>query len=152
MRTLRLTAILLLMAGTGVPSAVAGSSSADMTVSVHVVARTIVTVDREPQEVRLTAEDVARGYVDMPSAVALRIRSNARKGFSIQFEPVAYPFASAQIVWGSQQAVVSADGSWLTRSYVPGEQAATFNVRLRLASDAAVGSYPWPVRFDASSL
>ena len=41
----------------------------------QVVARTIVAVDQQPPSVEITSSDVARGYVDVPSAVAFRIRT-----------------------------------------------------------------------------
>lgn len=152
MRRIRLTAFLLLVAVVRVSGQPADSASASMRVSVEVVARTILTVDRIPAEIRLTADDIARGFVDVPEAVAFRIRSNASNGYALQFEPVSYPFTRARVAWDSRLAVVSADGSWLTRPYTPGEQAGTFTVRLDLARDAEPGSYAWPVHFDATSL
>src|SRR5713101_8817943 len=81
-----------------VPAA-AGSFSAQMQVSVRVIPRTIVTVDRQPATVEITASDVARGYVDIPQIVAFRIRSNAVNGYTLQFEPITAPFRRAEITW-----------------------------------------------------
>jgi|SRR5438132_1297680 len=146
------TAILLLAAIVLAPSVMAGSSSAQMNVSVQVIARTIVTVDNQPASVDITAADVARGYIDLPQSVAFRVRSNAVNGYTMQFEPVGYPFAQAQVSWGSNMATVGADGTWLTRPYQQGTTLGNLNVRLTLAPDTAPGSYSWPVRFSAESL
>jgi hypothetical protein len=100
----------------------------------------------------ITRQDIARGYVDVPAAVAFRVRSNASNGYRVEFEPLGYPFTRAEIAWDGQLARVSADGSWLTRSYERGERTGALNVHLALAPDASPGAYPWPVHFDASSL
>ena len=52
----------------------AGSSTGQMNVSVQVIARTILTVDAQPSEINVTADDIARGYVDVPQAVAFRVQ------------------------------------------------------------------------------
>lgn len=144
--------VALLSAVATVPTALAGgSASATMHVSVEVVARTIMTVDHQPDVVTLTQQDIDRGYVEIPAAVAFRIRSNASNGYAVQFEAVGYPFTRAKIAWDSQSAVVSGDSSWLTRPYQPGEQVGSLNVTLDVSPNTAPGTYPWPIRFDADS-
>jgi len=130
----------------------AGSSSGTLGVSVQVVARTILTVDSQPASVDVTANDVARGYVDLPQSVLFHVRSNASNGYTVQFEPVSYPFNRADVSWGTTAATVGSDGAWLTEPYQQGTQAGTLNVRLSLAPGTQPGTYTWPVRFDAGSL
>src|ERR1700736_4118659 len=111
------TTILLLLLATlfFLPTAYAGSTSATMNVSVHV-----------------TAEDIHRGYVDLPAAVVFQVRSNARNGYALEFEPVSGPFSRAQVNWGNSTAVVGADGTWLTRSRQQGTASGVLDVRLGL--------------------
>jgi hypothetical protein len=123
-----------------------------MSVSVQVIARTILTMESQPATVEVTSADVARGYVEMPQAVAFRVRSNASNGYAVQFEPVAYPFARAEVIWGNAVATVGAEGAWLTRPSQQGTTVGTMNVRLTLAPGTGPGSYSWPVRFAANSL
>ncbi len=130
----------------------AASMSAQLSVSVQVVARTILTVDTQPSTVQITSEDIARGYIDVPQSVAFRVRSNAANGYNVQFEPIGYPFRSAQVNWGTTMATVGSDGAWITRSYQQGTTAGSLSVRLNLAATTAPGSYPWPVRFTADSM
>jgi len=134
------------------PTAYANSVSATMNVSVQVIARTIVTVGQQPAAINVTANDIQRGYIDLPAAVAFQVRSNARNGYALQFEPVGGPFSQAQVKWGTSTAVVGSDGSWLSRSYQSGTATGLLDVRLVLTADAAPGSYAWPIRFDANSL
>ena len=134
------------------PSAYANSASATMNVSVSVIARTIVTVGQQPAVIDVTANDIQRGYIDLPAAVAFQVRSNARNGYVLQFEPIGGPFSRAQVKWGNSTAVVGADGTWLSRSSQPGIATGLLDVRLVLTADATPGSYAWPIRFDANSL
>jgi hypothetical protein len=147
------TVTAVLMAAIAVATPVfAGSSSATLGVSVQVVARTILTVDSQPSTVDITADDVARGYVDLPQSVLFHVRSNAANGYSVEFQPVSYPFSRADVSWGSTTATIGSDGAWLTESYQQGTQAGSLNVRLSLAPGTQPGSYSWPLRFDAGSL
>jgi hypothetical protein len=126
----------------------ADSKSSQLSVSVEVVARTLLTIDAQPATIDVTAEDVARGYVDLPQAVQFHIRSNAADGYRVRFEPMSFPFRSAAITWENALATISSgEGSWITRSYERGTTAGAFNVRLNLAPGSEPGTYPWPVHF-----
>jgi len=148
----KITAFLMLAAVIATLPASAASTSAQLSVSVQVVARTSMTVDSEPAAVEITTTDVARGYVEVPQAVLFHVRSNASNGYTVQFDPISYPFSRADINWGNTMATVGADGAWLTRPYQQGTTAGSLNVRLMLSSNAAPGSYAWPVRAAANSL
>ena len=151
MRTTRTAAFFILTSA--ISLSLSAGTSAQMTVSVQVVARTIVTVDQQPPSVEITSEDVARGYVDVPTAVAFRIRSNARNGYALQFAPVAAPFSSARVSWGNTTVNVGNDGSWVTQPYQPAvTSTGTMSVRLALDPGTAPGTYAWPVSFAAGSL
>ncbi len=130
----------------------AASSSAQLNVSVQVVARTILTVDSQPASVEITADDVSRGYIDVPQSVTFHVRSNAANGYAVQFEPVSYPFVRADVNWDNTVASVGTDGSWLRRSYQQGTTTGTLSVRFTLAPGTQPGSYAWPISFAANSL
>jgi hypothetical protein len=135
------------------PVSLHAASSAQMNVSVQVVARTLVTVDQQPASVEISPVDVARGYVDVPAAVAFSIRSNSRNGYALQFGLAAGPFSSAQLSWGSATVNVGTDGSWLTQPYQPAlTNQGTMAVRLLLSPGVNPGTYAWPLSFSAESL
>ncbi len=150
---MRKTTAFLLLATViaGATPLTAASSSAQMNVSVQVVARTILTVDSQPAAVEITDADITRGYVDIPQSVAFRVRSNAANGYTVQFEPVGYPFARADVSWGNSVATIGSDGTWLNRPYQQGTTSGTLSVRLALAPEAQTGRYAWPVNFAANS-
>jgi hypothetical protein len=148
----RVTTVVLICAFVVVSPLAAASKSASLTVSVEVIARTIMTVDTQPASVDVTANDVARGYVELPNSVLFHVRSNATNGYVIQFQPVNGPFSRADVTLGSAQAAVGTDGAWLSQPYQRGTTSGSFSVRLMIAPGTQPGSYAWPVRFDAGSL
>ena len=151
MRTLRTILLLIATFVIVAAPAYAGSAFATMGVSVQVIGRTLLTVAQQPSSVEVTQSDIQRGYIDVPAAVAFQVRSNAREGYSLQFEPISGPFAEAKVTWENSMAAVGAEGSWLIHGYQQGTTAGRLDVRLVLAPDATTGSYSWPVRFAAGS-
>lgn len=119
----------------------AGSATAEMRVSATVLARTLVDVDRSVQSVRVTEDDLQRGYVEIPAALAVRIKTNARNGYLLRFEALQGPFASGEVTWGNNVVQLGRDERWITQP-VEQQGAAVMNVRLSLADDARAGEYP----------
>src|SRR5579859_5887154 len=116
-----------------------------MHVSVEVLARTLFTIDSQPASVSVTADDVARGYVDVPSAIAFHVLSNARNGYQIEFQPVAGPFTQAQVSWSNATATFGTDGSWIAQPYTQGTTYGSMSVHLAIAPGTSPGTYSWPV-------
>jgi hypothetical protein len=110
----------LLIAATAIAAPLcAGSSNGQINVSAQVIARTILTIDSQPSTVQITADDIARGYVDVPQAVAFRVRSNSRQGFILNFQPVSFPFSAADVEWGGQTATIATAVRWRPRASIP---------------------------------
>ena len=130
----------------------AESKSSQLSISVEVIARTILTIDAQPATINITASDVARGYSEVPQAVRFRVRSNAANGYSVHFEPMEFPFRSASITWGNALTTIGAEGSWIAQRYEQGTKSGALNVRLNLAPGTEPGTYAWPVRFDANPI
>jgi hypothetical protein len=129
-----------------------GATSGQMHVSVEVIARTILTIDSQPSSVQVTAADVSRGYIDLPQAIVFHVRSNARDGYSLQFQPVSGPFTTAVLSWSNAIATVGADASWMAQPYQRGITTGSMSVRLTLAPGTTAGTYAWPVALGADSL
>ena len=123
-----------------------------MQVSVLVVARTILTMEQQPATIEITANDVARGYLDFPNAIAFRIRSNAANGYVLQFAAVDAPFSRAEITWNGIVLMIRAEPARINQRYQPRTTSGLLTVRLRLAPTAVPGTYPWPIHLAAASL
>ena len=128
----------------------AGSTSATMSVSVTVRARALLSVDSQPASVTITEEDVSRGYVDVPGASRIQVRTNSPAGWLLEFQPMQGPFRSLDVTGLGSLAQVSAAGGWLAQPYA-GKTLVTADLGYRfiLSGDAQPGIYPWPVALSA---
>lgn len=139
----------LIAIAAGWPFPVAAATSARMNVSVEVVGRAVVTVDRAP-DIEVTSDDLARGYVDVPAPIRVRVRSNSRHGYLLQAAKTSDVFAAVELAFGNSTMNVMTE-SWLARPYVAHGDVVDMRVRVRLASEGTPGRYRLPVEFSASS-
>lgn len=129
---------------------VADTQSAQMNVSVTVVARAQVTVDDEP-EVVITDADVARGYVEVTRPMRLRVRTNSPRGYLLQVAKTDETFAAVELAFDNTTMTVAQE-SWIARPPVEGGELVSVKLRVRLASDATPGRYGMPVQVSALPL
>jgi hypothetical protein len=148
----RIAAIMLAIVAIGTLPALAGSSSADMNVSVQVIARAIVSVDSQPSAVTITAADIARGYVDVPAPIVVRVRTNSRQGYLLQVENQSETFSSIELSSANIAMNVGAHETWIQRPYTAGGDVLPMRARLHLASAATIGSFSLPIAFSATPL
>ncbi len=125
----------------------AGSVSASLAVSVVVPPRAILTVETQPATLRINGEDVARGWVDVPGASRVRVRTNAPAGWLVQLEVAPGPWSSIEVAGFGTPSVVRVGSGFLAQPY-PGTNkpvVVELSYRFRLAADAVPGLYAWPV-------
>lgn len=122
----------------------ADTSTVQATVSVHADLERI----EEPREVTLTAEDIHRGWADIPVGSRLWIFSNSRSGCFLRFEVAEEAsWLKLILIRGLPiEAQVSRPGGWLHRRW-PGASRSVLELwyRLELQPDAKPGTYPWPL-------
>jgi len=128
----------------------ASSTSALMSVSVQVQARTLLNVESQPPSLVLTEADLARGYVEVPAVSRIRVRSNDPNGYLLAFDVTAGPFTAIEVTGLGPAARISANGGWLARPFT-GTQPVTSELTYRflLASNVQPGTYAWPVSVSA---
>lgn len=129
----------------------AGSASAPMTVSVQVLARAIVTVEGQ-QTIEITADDLARGYLDLTTPLYVRGRTNSRRGYLLQVQKTSEEFASIDLAFPNATMNVAAHESWIQRPYVRGGEVVPVNVHLVFGPGATAGTHALPISFTASPL
>jgi hypothetical protein len=129
----------------------AGAVSASLSVSVVVPARAVLAVESQPTELRITEEDVARGWVAATGVSHVRIRTNAPAGWLLEVQPLSGPYRSLDVTGLGTTAQVSAAGGWIAQPY-PGRTFVTAELgyRFYLSSEARPGLYPWPVSLAAA--
>lgn len=113
---------------------------ARITVSATVLAHTSLKSLRTPDFVAVTAEDIARGYVELARPVELEVLSNHARGILLGFHARA-PWVRAVRVNDAAQSMVflAKAGKGLAA------QALALKVRLELAPEARPGTLAWPL-------
>jgi hypothetical protein len=148
----RIGAIALAVVAIGTLPALAGSSSTNVNVSVQVLSRAVVSVDSQPAAVTVTAEDIARGYVDVPAPIVVRVRTNSRQGYLLHAENQGETFSSIELSTADIAMNVGAHETWIQRPYISGGDVMPMRARLHLAAAATIGSFSLPIAFSASPL
>jgi hypothetical protein len=142
-----LVAVLVL----GLPAVARSAIAADarLLISATVLKHASLTALSQPQSLVITSADLAQGYVELPDAVQMAIKSNTRNGYMLVFD-VDATFVEATWVRGLQNKIqLSATGG-----VVPlpasghGMSVSTHDLGLRflLAPSARAGVYLWPMR------
>jgi len=141
-------ALAALASEAGAEGVTASRGSASAHIDFRITVPAIVRVDAlsQPRSLRIAPEDVARGYVDLDDAAALRVTSNSHAGFTIcvGFDErlVSRVFVRIQ----GDELAARANGDWLHVD-APRMIAAPLRLgyRLFLAAGAREGEYSWPV-------
>ena len=106
-----------------------------------------------PSRVLVTADDVGRGYVEVPGSSRLDIRTNAR-AFELEIAPLGAPFSAVAISGLEQRVEFGSDGGSIVRRVVDVSRPVTLALRYRLQLDARAtpGAYAWPLHFGVRPL
>jgi hypothetical protein len=145
-----LVAALLAVAIAPARPALAGSASATFQVSVTVQARALLTVEAAPASLLLTETDVRRGYVDLPAASRISVRTNSPTGYLLAFEIAIGPIEDVRLLGLGAETHIGGAGGWIAQPYSGPVASAELSYRLVLSKDARPGEYPWPVALSAS--
>ena len=121
----------------------AGDVSAIFTVSTTVPARASIETVSQPRVLSVSAEDVARGYVDVPGRY--HVSHNDRSGYLLQFAPLGGIAREVQVrgVGGAWSL-----GGGTVEVYRPGdsfEQDVALEFRFVLAEGTRPGTFGWPL-------
>lgn len=124
-------------------------------VSATVLKRASVKVLAQPTFIEITADDISRGYVDIPPVTRLDVQSNSLDGYTLDFTHEG-EFArqivviglgtEVQLGVGGGRVTQPAAGIGVTRKIL------ALGFRFVLANGARQGAYPWPVRVSVAPL
>ncbi len=134
----------------GINTAHAGGASLEgkTTVSATVLERTSLRVLSQVQEVVVTDADILRGYVEIPAASRVHLKSNNVQGCLLTFEVLSAPddaFNTYYVVLGGREVQLSKSGGWIHHAYVRGGVILNLDYRFSLSKDAQPGTYGWPL-------
>ena len=127
----------------------AGAKDVRSTFSVTATVRAVANIELAsvPGGVRITAADLARGFVDIEQPTQVVIHSNSQSGFALEVLTVT-PMMSAIIIHGldTDLELGAQGGTVVHRWQAPQAMNLSLNFRFALAPGLAPGNYPWPVR------
>lgn len=137
-------------------TAAAGAQEAKLAVSATVLKHASMKVLAQPSTVVVTPADIARGYVDVPVATRILVRSNTQQGFMLDFASSGGDGIRQMLVRGLGADVqLGPDGGGVAQR-VSGQgmtrTALDLSFRFVLSGAAQQGVQPWPVRLSVTPL
>ncbi|MBI5885730.1 MAG: hypothetical protein HZB85_04015 [Deltaproteobacteria bacterium] len=117
-------------------------------VSVGAVVKEYVSakVVLQTRELVVTHADAAAGFVDVPLATVMEVKSNSQSGYLVAFNGLGGPFTGIYVRGFQSEAQITHDGGWVIQSGpVRGAQTLQLSYRFVLASGALPGTYAWPL-------
>lgn len=125
------------------------SGTANVAVTATVLKRANLNVLAQPATVEITAADIARGYVDVPAATRVEIKSNSPQGYMLMFEGNS-DFVRQTQVRGMGNAVQfgASGGGIFQRWSGHGVDKAVVELGFRfiLAEGVSPGTHAWPMQ------
>ena len=154
-RTIRLTAlafacaVLLPIAGAraDTQSASGRSTSASLMFKIIIPVVLRMKVLSQPA-LRVTREDIERGYVETGSAQDIQVTCNTSKEYALRLEVTVPRFRRVTVTESRQSQSFGAEGLTLYRPPAPpttNQATHRLNYRFDLPADLAPGDYPWPL-------
>jgi hypothetical protein len=148
--TFVLTAVLATTAATVANSAERQSA---FRVGAFVRPRVEMRFSDPPRLLRVSADDLRAGFVEVRPASVLEVRTNSREGYAVEIRPLHPDFAQVDIRYGDGIARMTGDTVRLVRpgrARVPGTLSLSYRFHLR--DGLTPGDYPWPLEIAASAL
>lgn len=150
----RLAAVLALLAALGQGGAVsAGQAGSSFNVSVRLVTVARLEITEQARVLRITPDDISRGYVDVPNATSLAVSGVNRSGFALDIHPLTGIFKAIRVRWADGETEFGAEGGMvLQRGSVPQKSVMQLSYRFLLGQHLSPGDYPWPLMLSARAL
>ncbi|HEX7888412.1 MAG TPA: hypothetical protein VF522_03550 [Ramlibacter sp.] len=108
-----------------------------------------VRVTSQPVSVAVSADDVARGYVDVATPVKMDVEGND-PSYAITFERGGAAFQGGEVQGLGQRVQLDSQAMMDWRGSGRRHGTLEFRFRLRLAAGAAPGEYAWPIQVSMS--
>jgi len=134
----------------GIEASSAGNKEA-LFVSANVLPKLSQTTLRQPMDLTVTRQDIAKGYVDLNEGTLLHVATNDPHGYYLSFFIEGRLIQSADVKIDGRIVSVQA-GTGLIHQPFPGISGETVDIsyRLFLTPELIPGSYPWPILVAAS--
>src|SRR3989339_550252 len=125
-----------------------GSASAKIQVTANVLERTSMNIINQAREFVVTDADIMRGYVAVPGASRINVKSNNPRGYFLMFDVMSGPdkiFSSISVDVGGREVQLSPNGGWIHQPFIRAGVTTDLNYRFELSKDVKPGTYRWPL-------
>jgi hypothetical protein len=130
-----------------------GGNKATITVSATVIARINQFVSHQEPRITVTETDIKKGFIEIPSATILQIKTNDRKGYVLLFEGGSELFKEVLVTDKGRTIVLSPFGGLIHQPYSGSNiEVKDLSYKFFLRDNIQPGSYSWPFRVKASIL
>ncbi|MES3025271.1 MAG: hypothetical protein V4857_27155 [Pseudomonadota bacterium] len=155
-RRLQRSAVVALFSFVSISSgslAYAAEGGAAMGVSVTVLPYVQLKVISQMDQFRVTAADIARGYVEVAGGSHFAVRSNSREGYVLAFDNLPEQIKSMQISGLDGAVEIGSEGGAVVQRGIAASGAPIeLSYRFNLARGMEPGQYQWPVSMSARAL
>lgn len=130
------------------------SNSAKIGVTAYVTSYAKINVISQAREVVVTHADAIRGYVDVPAASIIEVKSNNRSGYMMTFAGQPGPFQEVEVIKDSGSPIrISLDGGSIFQANSSNSTMTMhLGYRFILAKGAQPGTYAWPLSMTVSAV
>ena len=133
--------------------ACAGQKRAGFAVTVTVVAVARLQILEQMPILRISSDDVRRGYVEVPDATLLQVKTNNPAGFALDFHALGGVFRAIRVKWGGGEAEIGSEGGTVVQRHpAAGMAPLRLSYRFFLAEHLPPGDYAWPLLVAARPL
>ena len=135
--------------------AVASENERKLQVSATIAKHASLQVLMQPSSIVVTADDIARGYVDVPSPAQVAVQSNTQSGYMLLFESQGEYLRQTLVKGLSTDLQLGASGGGVAQRSVGRGMSKTLldlGFRFVLSDSAQQGVYAWPMRLSVTPL
>jgi len=137
---------LLLAIGSMPGQSLGGDRQATINVSATIVENVSKTVIHQTAALTITKEHIMKGYIDVPAATILRIRTNNPRGYSLAVQVNEEMAKEVWVTANHNTTVIAGSVGFLYQPYPgPAGEVKEISYRIFLSPDVKPGRYPWPL-------
>ncbi len=100
---------------------------------------------RQVQKIFISADDIDRGYIDVPAAALSGGKSDSQAGNRLLVERLDWPFSEAKVDACAKELQGIGNGEGLQQPFLSEAATGAPHCRFILAENAKPGSYDWPL-------
>ncbi len=112
---------------------------------ITVAPRSELNMIYQQPEVKLTRDDIARGYIELPKGTKVEIRTNTKEGYMLVFEGLVWPFKAIEIKGLPNELQITSHSASVQIPYRKGKTVLELSYRFVLFESAKPGTYAWPL-------